>query len=49
MLVEARNEQLREPNVCRFIKKMKRPRWHQGRQVSVQDLFTDPQDFSDDL
>lgn len=49
MLVEARNEQLREPNVRRFIKKMERPRWHQGRQVSVQDLFTDPQDFSDDL
>jgi len=49
MLVEARNEQLREPNVRRFIEKMERPRWHQGQQVSVQDLFTDPQDFSDDL
>lgn len=43
MLVEARNEQLREPNVRRFIKKMERPRWHLGRQVRVQNLFTDPQ------
>ncbi|MCS3757486.1 DUF4338 domain-containing protein [Salinibacter ruber] len=49
MLVEARNEQLREPNVRRFINKMERPRWHRGRQVSVQDLFADPQDFSSDL
>lgn len=49
MLVEARNEQLREPNVRRFIKKMERPHWHQGRQVRAQDPFTDPQEFSADL
>ena len=49
MLVEARNEQLREPSVHRFVRKMERPRWHQGQQVSVQDLFADPQQFSDDL
>lgn len=30
MLVEARNEQLREPSVRRFIRKMERPRWHRA-------------------
>jgi hypothetical protein len=49
MLGEARDEQLQQPSVRRFVEKMERPRRHRGRQVSVQDLFTDPQNFSDDL
>jgi hypothetical protein len=49
MLVEARDEQLQQPSVRRFVEKMERPRWHRGKQVSVQDLFADPQTFSSDL
>lgn len=49
MLVAARDEQLTKASVRRFIQKMERPRWCQGRQVSVQDLFADPQDFATDL
>jgi hypothetical protein len=48
-LVAARDEQLREPSVRQFVEKMERPRWHQGRQVSVQDVFADPEALADDL
>ncbi len=49
VLLKRRDEQLQEPTVKRFIKRMERPRRHGGRQVSVQDLFADGEDLSDDI
>ncbi len=48
-LAAARDEQLREPPVRRFILAMERARWHRGRQVSVLNLFVSPQAFAHDL
>lgn len=48
-LVEARNEQLREESIKKFILEMERPRLHKGKQISVLDLFLKPQEFYFDL
>jgi len=48
-LITARNEQLREPSVRRFLRAMERPHWHKGRQVSVRDLFVRPDALAMDL
>jgi hypothetical protein len=48
-LVEARNEQLRDPGVKKFIAKMERPRLWGGSHRSVLDLFTAPQSLAADL
>src|SRR5690606_4362160 len=48
-LLVARNEQLREPSVRRFVRAMERPRWNRGRQVSVRNLFVAPSALAADL
>lgn len=48
-LEAARNEQLLEPAVRRFIRRMERPRWRLGRQVSVQNLFITGESLAADL
>lgn len=48
-LVAARDEQLQEENVRRFIFDMERPNWWKGRQVSVLSLLVSPQTLADDL
>lgn len=48
-LVAARDDQLREPSIRRFILDMERPRWVRGQQVSVLSLFVAPHDFAADL
>lgn len=49
VLLKRRDEQLREPAVQRFVKRMERPGRHGGRQVSVQDLFADGEELSNDI
>jgi hypothetical protein len=44
-----RDEQLAEPKTRAFVRRMERPRWHRGRQLSVLDLFTDPRELAADL
>lgn len=48
-LVAARDEQLSDPGVQRFIFDMERPRWFKGRQISVQNLFVSPNLMAHDL
>ncbi len=48
-LVAARNEQLREEPVKRFVLDLERPRWHGWRKVSVLDLLLSPGEFAADL
>ena len=48
-LVMARNDQLKQESVKKFIKKMERPHWHKGRQISITDLFVSPENFKQDL
>ncbi len=48
-LVAARNEQLREASVRRFVMDMERPRRYRGREVSVLDLFVSPRALAEDL
>jgi hypothetical protein len=48
-LVAARDEQLRQASVRRFVLDMERPRRHRGREVSVLNLFVSPQEFAERL
>ncbi|WP_052586946.1 Druantia anti-phage system protein DruA [Bacillus velezensis] len=48
-LEEARNEQIREPSVKKFILNLERPRWFKGKQVSVLNHFLKPMDLYNDL
>ncbi|WP_167856853.1 Druantia anti-phage system protein DruA [Hymenobacter aquaticus] len=48
-LVAHRDEQLAEPAVQRFIRRLERPRRHQGRLVSVRSLLADPKLLAADL
>ncbi|PJI55481.1 hypothetical protein CTI14_04480 [Methylobacterium radiotolerans] len=48
-LIAARDEQLQEESVKRFIFDMERPHWWKGRQVSVLSLIVSPQALADDL
>ncbi|MFG6117219.1 Druantia anti-phage system protein DruA [Halobacillus sp. MO56] len=48
-LEEAKNEQIREPSIKKFILSLERPRWYKGKQVSVLDHFLDPTAFYNDI
>lgn len=48
-LVEARDEQLRDPSVKKFVVEMERPRVWGGTRRSVLDLFASPQALAADL
>ena len=48
-LVAARDEQLREEPVRRFVLDVERPRWHDWHKVSVLDLLLSPKEFATDL
>jgi hypothetical protein len=48
-LEEARNEQIKEPSIKRFILDLERPRWFKGKQVSVLNHFLKPIDLYNDI
>lgn len=48
-LISARNEQLQQESVRKFIVKMERPRDHKGRSVSVLSLFLDHKELIKDI
>lgn len=48
-LEEARNEQIKEPSIKKFILNLERPRWFKGSEVSVLNHFLDPMEFYNDI